>query len=239
MVTLINRIDPKHINKIQNDILHISQFKLKTNKLHGFQAIGTNTTTNSFCIKMNDSTKKVVVNKNNLEDNPNLSNYVAICKANKWTTFSLWTKRKDIIERFFSKHPKPKNLILIYSNPTINKPITKIFSYFDKIFNNVSEDKYIDKQNCTGQQCITCLRCYKHSKKDTSNIIYEKVKGSKELVNICKACYSHKAINYRKHTMIPPLQRNSDLLQTKLKPIQIPKIIDRYFRFNHHGELIT
>ena len=236
MVNLINKV-----NNVIDDQLHITQFKVKTNKLYGFKAIGSNTTSNQFCIKMNDPTKKIKINNKDLENNINLKNYVLICKANPWTNFALWTKRKDLIQKFFDKHKKPKNLILIYSNPAVDKPIKKTFGYFDKIFNNVSADKFTDIQNCTGQQCINCLRCYNKSSKNADNIIIEKVRNVKNAPNhICKACYSHKGINFRAHTMVKPLQKNSDLLSKDiLKPIQIPRIIDRFFRFNHHGELIT
>ena len=53
MVNLINKV-----NNVIDDQLHITQFKVKTNKLYGFKAIGSNTTSNQFCIKMNDPTKK-------------------------------------------------------------------------------------------------------------------------------------------------------------------------------------
>ena len=39
--------------------------------------------------------------------------------------------------------------------------------------------------------------------------------------------------------MLNPLEKNSRLLKTDLKPIQIPRILDLYFRFNQHGELLT
>ena len=40
-----------------------------------------------------------------------LKNLMAIVKANKWTTFALWTKRKNVIKEYFDKHEKPENLI--------------------------------------------------------------------------------------------------------------------------------
>ena len=223
----------------KSEQLHISN--LKGTKLDGLKAIGTNTTSNPFCIKMNNPKAKVKVSKSDLSNNKNLENYIKICNFNKQTTFALWTKRKDIIKAYFDKHKKPKNLILIYSNPNIDKPIYKPFGYFDKIFNNVTKDNSQFKaiQNCSGQKCIDCLKCYKHSKALKNNIIIEAVKGFKENKSICKACYSHKAIKFRAHTMLNPLERNSRLLKTDLKPIQIPRILDLYFRFNQHGELLT
>ena len=113
----------------------------------------------------------------------NLENYVNIALKNPHCTFSLWTKRFDIIKPYFDNHEKPKNLILIYSSPLTNHIMTKIPKHFDKTFNTVVETDFIDKQNCTGQKCKDCLLCYK---KDTTSIIVEKVKtyGKKKLQKI-------------------------------------------------------
>ena len=43
----------------------------------------------------------------------------------------------------------------------------------DKTFNNVHHNIDIEKQNCTGQRCIDCLKCYKH---DTTKTIIEAIK---------------------------------------------------------------
>jgi len=221
-----------------DDIPHISKLN---GKLEGFQAIGSNTTSNPFCISMNDPSKKTKVKKYDLSKNINLENYCNIALFNPSTNFALWTKRKDIIKAYFSVNKKPKNLILIYSNPIISKPITKPPLYFDKVFNAVYKEQFIKEQNCTGQKCKDCLKCYNFSNKKKDNIIYEAVKRppkNKPLKTICEACYSHKGINFRKHTMLKPLEKNSRLLKTKLTEIQIPKILNRFFRFNHHGELL-
>jgi len=110
----------------------------------------------------------------------NLENYVNIALKNPHCTFSLWTKRFDVIKPYFDKHDKPKNLILIYSTPLTNHILKKTPQYFDKTFNTVIETDYVDQQNCTGQKCKDCLLCYK---KDTTSIIVEKVKtyGKKKL----------------------------------------------------------
>ena len=79
---------------------------------------------------------------------------MAIVKANKWTTFALWTKRKNVIKE-----------------------------YFDKVFNNVDKDTLKDRQNCTGQQCITCRRCYI---KSNDNTIIEAVKTNGRPKNLPK-----------------------------------------------------
>jgi len=113
----------------------------------------------------------------------NLENYVNIAIKNPHCTFSLWTKRFDIIKPYFDNHEKPKNLILIYSSPLTNHIMTKVPKHFDKTFNTVVETDFVEKQNCTGQKCKDCLLCYK---KDTTSIIVEKVKtyGKKKLETI-------------------------------------------------------
>ena len=82
-----------------------------------------------------------LINLNHLE---NLNN---ICLKNPKTNFTLWTKRFDLIKKFFDKNKKPNNLILIYSNPKLNKPMEKLPKYFDKTFNNIVKLSYKDYYN--------------------------------------------------------------------------------------------
>ena len=102
-----------------------------------------------------------------------LSNLVRLAELKTHTTFTLWTKRKNIIRQYFDNHEKPKNLILIYSNPRISSIMDSPPEYFDKTFNNVLEHESVDQQNCTGQKCADCLLCY--TKNDVKTIV-EKVK---------------------------------------------------------------
>ena len=104
-----------------------------------------------------------------------LHNIVLICNKYKRTNFALWSKRKDIVKKYFDNNKKPTNLILVYSNPKINNIIDEnnIPKYFNKTFNNVSHDKFKDKQNCTGQQCKDCFKCYEFN---NINTIVEAVK---------------------------------------------------------------
>ena len=102
-----------------------------------------------------------------------IENYCRIAEHNPHCTFTLWTKRTDIVKPFFDSRDKPKNLIIIYSNPKVGTILSKPPKHFDKTFNNVLEHEYVDEQNCTGQKCKDCLLCYKHGTTDT---IVEKVK---------------------------------------------------------------
>tara|TARA_Y100000996_G_C22535709_1_gene648191 strand:- start:492 stop:1139 length:648 start_codon:yes stop_codon:yes gene_type:complete len=100
-------------------------------------------------------------------------NIILIARKNPHCTFALWTKRKDIVNRVFKQysnsHRPPVNLILVYSNPTINKVMYDPPKHFHKVFNNVEYEHKTGEQNCTGQKCIDCMLCYHHN--DTSVII--------------------------------------------------------------------
>lgn len=89
-----------------------------------------------------------------------LLNLVAICEYNPATSFALWTKRNDIVSKYFRTRVKPANMTLIYSNPKISHIMAKPPKFFDRTFNNVLEHEYVERQNCTGQQCKDCLLCY-------------------------------------------------------------------------------
>ena len=96
-------------------------------------------------------------------------NILRIVRHNPATTFALWTKRTDLVEPLLDRIPD--NLILVYSNPLIDKLMHKAPTGFHKVFNNVTEDP---NENCTGQKCMECLACYK---KDSGvNVIIEAVK---------------------------------------------------------------
>ena len=81
---LINKDNQLHISKLNG-------------KLEGFYAIGTNTTTNNFCIKSNNPQSKLKIDKSKIKNNMHLKNYIKICNGNKQTTFALWTKRITIL----------------------------------------------------------------------------------------------------------------------------------------------
>ena len=100
-----------------------------------------------------------------------LKNLMAIITANKWTTFGLWTKRKNVIKKYFDSNKKPDNLILVYSNPLINKVIEADNrpQYFDKVFdyerNFIAYYKYEELQN----NYINALQVINNKIKEASN----------------------------------------------------------------------
>ena len=89
-----------------------------------------------------------------------LANLALICEHNPGTSFALWTKRNDLVSKYFAVWAKPANLILIYSNPKISHILRKPPRFFDRTFNNVLEHEFVEQQNCTGQKCADCLLCY-------------------------------------------------------------------------------
>lgn len=94
-------------------------------------------------------------------------NFIEISRKNPHCTFSLWTKRKE----FFTDICKPSNLILIYSNPVIDKAVTIVPKGFDKVFNVMTKENELI--NCGGKKCKDCLLCYS---KKTTKVIYERLK---------------------------------------------------------------
>ena len=80
-----------------------------------------------------------------------------ICLNQPMTTFTLWTKRANIVSRVLKNRAKPKNLILIYSNKYIDRLDIKLPKHFDKVFNTIS--KHTSSVNCNGK-CLECMMCY-------------------------------------------------------------------------------
>jgi hypothetical protein len=103
-----------------------------------------------------------------LINDTHLINFMNICNKNKDVTFTLFTKRSDLIKRHFKNHKKPKNLILIFSNSKFDKPMDKIPLHFDKTFNVINKDSNI-KANCSGK-CKDCMICYTIGSKETQII---------------------------------------------------------------------
>ena len=97
-------------------------------------------------------------------------NLFQICDSSPNTTFTLWTKRYNIVWRAIEYYGKPKNLILIYSAIGLDQE-KRLPMHFDKVF--IVQTKKNDKTNCFGK-CIDCLKCY--TKTDTTTHIYEEIK---------------------------------------------------------------
>jgi len=97
-----------------------------------------------------------------LHNAQHLANLISIAKHNSRTTFALWTKRKDLVNR--CKIEIPSNMIMIYSSSKINpRKSTNPPKNFDKLFSVYSKD-YAKKNdidiNCGDRKCFECLKCY-------------------------------------------------------------------------------
>ena len=105
-----------------------------------------------------------------------LINYMNIAIKNPFTTFALWTKRKNLVNEYIRTGGViPDNFILIYSNPKTDKVLSKIPVHFDKVFNASDSGEVKEGQTeCTGKSCMSCMACYR--KGNGHNIIVEKVK---------------------------------------------------------------
>lgn len=89
-----------------------------------------------------------------------LENLNRIARKNPHCSFALWTKRNDLVSKYYKTREKPSNMILIYSNSKVSTIMSKPPKHFDRTFNNVLEHEHVDKQNCTGQKCKDCRLCY-------------------------------------------------------------------------------
>ena len=87
-----------------------------------------------------------------------LENYATIAAYNPDTFFTLWTKRKDIVNAYFkADNIKPDNLSFIYSSSVIGK-IEKLPRHFDKVF-TAHYKNTAATINCHSK-CIDCMSCY-------------------------------------------------------------------------------
>ena len=89
-----------------------------------------------------------------------LDNFCTIANYNSETFFVLWSKRTDLINKYFSEHDKPVNLSLIYSSPRVGK-IESLPHYFDKVFTVHAKKPSNDNIdiNCHSK-CKDCMLCY-------------------------------------------------------------------------------
>jgi len=107
-----------------------------------------------------------------LQNAQHLQNLLKIVKDNPAKIFSLYTKRLDIINDVLGVTQTPSNLIMVYSNPMIDKPIIKVPQHFNKVF-NVVRTTNLNKINCGAKSCNGCRNCYDKTK---ANILYEMIK---------------------------------------------------------------
>ena len=107
-----------------------------------------------------------------LQNATHLKNLLKIVEVSPEKTFSLYTKRLDIINDVLGITQTPSNLILVFSNPLIDAPILVVPKYFHKVF-NVLRATNLNKINCGSKNCNSCRNCYDKTK---TNILYEMIK---------------------------------------------------------------
>jgi hypothetical protein len=89
-----------------------------------------------------------------------LDNFCSIAKHNPDTFFVLWSKRTDLINKYFSDNDKPINLSLIYSSPKVGK-IESLPIHFDKVFTVHAKKPSNDNININcHSKCKDCMLCY-------------------------------------------------------------------------------
>ena len=103
-----------------------------------------------------------------------LINLVEYTKAYPSVTFTLFTKRYNLVVELGDEIKFPKNMILIYSNVNVGAPMKNLPKYFHKVF-IVVDKKYASPEevNCFGA-CVDCLKCY--NTKDKTEQIIEYIK---------------------------------------------------------------
>lgn len=108
-----------------------------------------------------------------------VKNYFTIARANKQTTFALWTKQPEIIAAAMKEYRirKPGNMIIISSQYDINginaTVYKKHYRFIDKVFSVYTKDFARENGvtiNCNGK-CVDCMKCY--NKQDETVYINE------------------------------------------------------------------
>ena len=100
-----------------------------------------------------------------------LENIVKIVNANPHCTFTLWTKRLNIVSSVLDRIGKPSNMILIYSSPEKNVVADTDNKYIDKVFTVFSKKASVDVEINCAQSCMLCRKCY--DKNDNTRFINE------------------------------------------------------------------
>jgi len=106
-----------------------------------------------------------------LKNSVHFRNILKMARLYPKVTFTLWSKRKRLIQRILKESRKPKNLILVYSNSITDTVMDYVPTGFDKVFNVVRQDR--DDVNCH-KKCIECLMCY--DVKNKTEQIIERIK---------------------------------------------------------------
>ena len=114
-----------------------------------------------------------------------LLNYFHIAELNPECTFTLWSKRIELIKDYIKF--KPKNVITIYSTPKINVKKPRRPKGFDRVF-SVYTAEFAHKNNINinfHANCKECLSCYtiKNKKRYINEVIKNEQNKYKKLLS--------------------------------------------------------
>lgn len=127
-------------------------------------------------------------------DMTHMRNILALARRNPQTTFSFFTKRKDLVKQL-EEGEVPDNVVMIYSNAVLDRVMQEPPAGFHKTFNVVtSRDTH--KINCGARKCVECQACYKF---DTASVIVELEKSEQK--KEAKAARKAEREGY-KHTIV-------------------------------------
>jgi len=90
-----------------------------------------------------------------------------IATTHPLTTFTVWTKRPEILNAVIKTDGKPENLICGISSPMINVPFKAVFTWCDFVFTvytpaGMEQALARGEIECNGKKCMNCgFRCYK------------------------------------------------------------------------------
>ncbi len=91
-----------------------------------------------------------------------LEGFFQIAWANPASSFTMWTKRADLVGQYAAM--KPKNLKIIQSSIRINGA-DELAAGFDAVFTVYDDADKMPKDTvkyCAGTNCRECMYCYKH-----------------------------------------------------------------------------
>ena len=171
----------------KNDLLCISKGMGKMEKI---RSISTNTLTNEFCKKMHASKNTLIIcghcySVDSLEAG-RFPNQVKALQRNSDILGNKELSEKDIYQNYMFND----NIFRLQSHGDLINEL-HLKNLMAIVFNNVDKDMLKDRQNCTGQQCFSCRRCYQ---KNNDNTIIEAVKTNGRPKNLPKITVIRKAL---------------------------------------------
>lgn len=108
-------------------------------------------------------------------DMTHLRNILGLARRNPQTTFSFFTKRKDLVKQL-EDGEIPENVVMVYSNAVMDRVMQEPPPRFHKTFNVVTSSE-VAPINCGARSCATCQVCYKFN---TAKVIVELEKGEQK-----------------------------------------------------------